>query len=62
MNAVTTESPRFRRPPLAGRVLLGVATSSYEIERAWDEDGKGVSIWDTFAHTPGKIKSATGSG
>ncbi len=33
----------------------GVATASYQIEGAVAEDGRGPSIWDTFAHTEGRV-------
>lgn len=35
--------------------VWGVATSSFQIEGAATEDGKGPSIWDTFCRVPGAI-------
>ena len=34
----------------------GAATASFQVEGAWQADGKGESIWDCFCHTPGKVE------
>jgi beta-glucosidase len=53
--------PPSDRPPsrftssLTSDFIWGVSTSSYQIEGAANEDGRGPSIWDTYSRLPGKI-------
>jgi len=42
--------------PFPDGFLWGTATAAYQIEGAHDADGRAPSIWDTFAHTPGKVR------
>jgi beta-galactosidase len=35
--------------------IWGTATSSYQIEGAWQTDGKGLTIWDAFSQIPGNV-------
>ncbi len=41
--------------PFPKNFAWGAATASYQIEGAWDEDGRGLSVWDVFSHRRGKV-------
>ena len=36
--------------------IWGASTAAYQIEGAVTADGRGPSVWDTFSHTPGKVR------
>lgn len=47
------------RGSLPSDFLWGYATAATQTEGAWDKDGQGVSIWDTFSRQPGKIRDSS---
>ena len=41
--------------PFSPDFAWGVATASYQIEGAFDQDGRGETIWDRFCTVPGNV-------
>jgi len=53
----TTERTEEYTMSFPENFVWGAATAAYQVEGAVQEDGRGLSIWDTFSHTPGKTKN-----
>lgn len=48
---------RLLRSSFGNDFNWGVATAALQIEGAWNEDGKSASVWDSFSHKKGNIKT-----
>lgn len=57
-SALEAAPPLMTKQDFGKDFVWGTATAAYQIEGAWNTDGKGASVWDHFTHTkPGKIKT-----
>ncbi len=54
---MTAPAPAQPTSAFPADFVWGVATASYQIEGAIDEDGRAECIWDRFAATPGKVRN-----
>src|ERR1039457_2354000 len=56
MTATDAGSPGVACGRFPDGFLWGADSSAYQIEGAADAGGRGPSVWDTFSHTPGKVR------
>ncbi|MQL85355.1 hypothetical protein Taro_017865 [Colocasia esculenta] len=53
--SLSADDPGLNRGSFPKGFVFGTASSAYQFEGAVKEDGRGPSVWDTFAHSSGKI-------
>lgn len=57
--SVAAAMPQISRRDFPSDFRWGCSTSSYQIEGAIQEDGRGESIWDRFCSEPGRIRDGS---
>jgi beta-glucosidase len=58
LNAVAEQTPAAGEIKFPKDFLWGTATAAYQVEGAWNVDGRGETVWDRFSHAPGNVKGA----
>lgn len=48
-----------KNKPFPADFLWGSASAAYQVEGAWNEDGKGLSVWDIYTKQPGTTFKGT---
>ncbi|KAK6132716.1 hypothetical protein DH2020_033521 [Rehmannia glutinosa] len=58
-SSINEEQANIKRSDFANGFLFGAATSAYQVEGAFLEDGKSLSNWDVFCRIDGSIADGT---
>ncbi|XP_043724405.1 beta-glucosidase 40-like isoform X1 [Telopea speciosissima] len=53
--STSSQVPEIRRTSFPEGFVFGTASSAFQYEGAVKEDGRGPTVWDTYAHSFGKI-------
>ena len=58
LNAFAEQTPAAGEVKFPKDFLWGTATAAYQVEGAWNVDGRGETVWDRFSHAAGNVKGA----